>query len=79
LDDRRAELALADLEAMPICRTPHLPLLRRCRELRDDLTVYDAAYVALAELLEAALLTGDQRLAGAPGPRCSIETLPAAH
>jgi predicted nucleic acid-binding protein len=75
IDDRRALLALTDLRALPIHRAPHLPLLSRCWELRDSLTVYDAAYVTLAELLQADLLTADARLAEAPGPRCGIEVL----
>lgn len=41
-------------------------------ELRDNLTAYDATYVALAEALDCKLLTADGRLAGAPGPRCTI-------
>jgi predicted nucleic acid-binding protein len=73
--DRRARLALSDLGALPIYRAPHLPLLSRCWELRENLTVYDAAYVALAELLQVDLLTADRRLASAPGPRCGIEVL----
>lgn len=79
LDDRRAALALDDLQAMPIRRAPHRHLLRRCWELRDNLTVYDAAYVALAELLQIVLLTADQRLARAPGPLCDVETLESTH
>jgi predicted nucleic acid-binding protein len=79
LENRRAVLALDDLLAMPIQRAPHRHLLRRCWEVRDDLTVYDAAYVALAELLKTTLLTADQRLARAPGPRCDIETLQPEH
>ena len=75
IDDRRALLALTDLRALPIQRAPHLPLLSRCWELRENLTIYDAAYVALAELLQADLLTADSRLAVAPGPRCGIEVL----
>jgi predicted nucleic acid-binding protein len=75
LDVRRAKLALADLVDLPVQRAPHRPLLTRCWELRANLTVYDAAYVALAEALDADLLTGDVRLAKAPGPRCRIETL----
>jgi predicted nucleic acid-binding protein len=75
IDSRRAGLALEDLAAMPARRAPHLALLGRCWELRDNLTVYDAAYVALAEAIQATLLTGDQRLAGASGPRCDIEVL----
>lgn len=75
IDDRRARLALDDLAAMPARRAPHRPLLGRCWELRDNLTIYDAAYVALAEATRATLLTGDGRLADAPGPRCTIEVL----
>ncbi len=73
LDARRARLALDDLAALPARRAPHRPLLPRCWELRDNLTIYDAAYVALAEAMNVTLLTGDQKLATAPGPRCPIE------
>jgi predicted nucleic acid-binding protein len=79
LDDRRAALALDDLQGMPIRRAQHRHLLRRCWELRDNLTVYDAAYVALAELLQTVLLTADQRLPRAPGPLCDVETLESTH
>ena len=79
LDARRAELALNDLSAMPIKRAPHLSLLRRCWELRDNLTTYDASYVALAEALDVLLLTGDRRIARAAGPRCRIELLRPTH
>lgn len=75
LDLRRAGLALTDLVEMPLRRAPHRPLLGRCWELRQNLTVYDAAYVALAEVLDVVLLTADPRLAKAPGPRCEIELL----
>lgn len=73
LDARRAALALADLGALRIERAPHGPLLERCWELRANLTIYDAAYVALAERLGSVLLTGDARLANAPGARCEVE------
>jgi predicted nucleic acid-binding protein len=75
IDVRRADLALADLTALPLQRAPHLPLLPRCWALRENLTVYDAAYVALAEALESTLITGDRRLARANGPRCDIEVI----
>ncbi len=75
LDVRRAQLALDDLLDLPVGRAPHAPLLLRCWELRDNLTVYDAAYVALAEALGTALLTADTRLATAPGLRCPVEVL----
>ena len=78
LDARRAGLALDDLAALPARRVPHRPLLARCWELRENLTVYDAAYVALAEALDATVLTGDARLGRAPGSRCPIEIFPQA-
>ena len=78
MDARRAALALADLAALPLARAPHRPLLVRCWELRDNLTIYDASYVALAEALDVTLLTADGRLARATGPRCTIEVLPSA-
>lgn len=77
LDTRRARLALDDLLDIPLQRVPHRVLLRRCWELRDNLTVYDAAYVALAEGLEAPLVTADARLAKAPGVKCTVEVLSA--
>lgn len=75
LEPRRAEFALADLQDIPLERVPTLGLLARCWELRENLTVHDAAYVALAEALQVTLLTGDRRLAKSPGPRCAIEVL----
>ena len=75
LDVRRAELAATDLADLPLERAPHVPLLPRCWELRDDLTPYDAAYVALAELLDAELVTADAHLAAAPGLRCRVTVL----
>jgi predicted nucleic acid-binding protein len=72
---RGEELAAPELLDLPIQRAPHLPLLSRCWELRENLTICDAAYVALAELLQADLLTADSRLAAALGPRCGIEVL----
>lgn len=72
---RRAEQALADLVALPMQRTPHVPLLSRCWAHRDNITVYDAAYVVLAESLGAVLLTADARLSRAPGLQCAVELL----
>ena len=66
---------MADLIELPLQRAPHRPLLRRCWELRHNLTSYDACYVALAEALDVPLLTADERLAGAPGLRCTVELL----
>ena len=75
LPARRAEVALADLAGMPLERAPHGPLMPRIWELRDNLSAYDAAYVALAESLDTLLLTGDARLARAPGIECEVELL----
>lgn len=75
IDTRRAEMALNDLAVIPLQRAGHIGLLGRCWELRQILTFYDAAYVALAEALHSTLLTGDRRLARAPGPSCPIETM----
>lgn len=73
LDERRSRQALEDLSVLPVRRISHLPMLPRIWELRENSTVYDAAYVALAELLGTAMLTADSRLARAPGTRCDIE------
>jgi predicted nucleic acid-binding protein len=73
--ERRARLALIDLRELPIERAASLPLLQRCWELRENVSFYDAAYVALAELLDIPLLTADARLARASGPRCAIDVV----
>jgi predicted nucleic acid-binding protein len=75
LTQRRAEQALADLAGLPIQRMSHQHLLERCWELRDNLTVYDSAYVVVAETLGIKLLTADRRLAAAPGIRCDVELM----
>ena len=75
LDRRRAEMALTDLVALPVRRVPHRRLLGRCWQLRQNLTVYDASYVALAELLDVVLVTSAVRLSLAPGIRCRVEVL----
>ena len=75
LGGRRARQALTDLTELPLARAPHQPFMSRIWELHDNLTPYDAAYVALAETLEAPLLTADGPLAQAPGVRCEIELL----
>lgn len=77
LDGTSARQALADLGAWPGERYAHRPLLERAWELRDNLRLYDALYVALAEALDATLLTLDRRLARAPGLRCPVEVVTA--
>lgn len=69
-DDRAA---LDDLAAFPLHRYPHDVMLPRVWALRSTMTAYDAAYVALAEALDAPLLTRDARLANAPGHAARIE------
>lgn len=65
IDDGRGRIALADLVDFPLRRYPHDALLPRIWDLRNNVTAYDAAYVALAEALDATLLTRDRRLAAA--------------
>lgn len=66
--------AHADLLDLAIEAWPHDLLAARAWELRQNLSVYDASYVALAELARATLVTLDARLARAPGIRCVIDT-----
>lgn len=73
IDRERGRAALADLADFPVHRYPHDFLLPRVWDLRNNLTAYDAVYVALAELLEAPLLTRDQRLAAAASQYAQIE------
>jgi predicted nucleic acid-binding protein len=75
LDRTAAGQAVEDLFAWPGERYGHRPLLARAWELRDSLRAWDGLYVALAEALEATLVTLDHRLAGATGPRCRVEVL----
>jgi len=75
LDERRGREALADLSDLPLRRYPHDVLLPRIWDLRNNLTGHDAAYVALAEALDAPLLTRDQRLARAAGHDARVELL----
>ena len=75
ISDDRFDAAVTDLQRWDFERVPTLRLVRRAYELRANVTAYDAMYVALAEALGCELLTADQRLAGATGPRCSIRAL----
>ncbi len=69
----RAEAALEDYASLRVRRYPHGRLLPRIWELRSNMTVFDAAYVALAEALDAAVITADAALARAPGHHARIE------
>jgi predicted nucleic acid-binding protein len=71
----RGELALARLANFPLVRLPHTSLLPRIWALRNNLSAYDAAYVALSEALHAPLLTRDRRLASAAGHSAAVELI----
>lgn len=71
----RFEVAVGDLGRLEFERVPTGRLMRRAFALRDNVTPYDACYVALAEALDCELLTADRRLAQASGPRCAIRVL----
>jgi predicted nucleic acid-binding protein len=73
VSSERALLALGRLRDTQFERYPHTALLDRIWALRSNLTAYDAAYVALAEALDAPLVTRDARLAHAPGIRAEVE------
>ncbi len=73
LGPKRAEEAIEDLAALRITRYAPVLLLRRIWRLRQNLTAYDAAYVALAETLGAPLITRDRRIAAASGHAAAVE------
>jgi predicted nucleic acid-binding protein len=75
INDARLDQALADFVDLPIRRFPTLPLMARALELRDNLTVYDAVYVALAEALGYPLVTADAKMARASGPTCTFNVI----
>lgn len=76
LEPERARLALADHLDLPLTRHGHVALLPRILELRASFSAYDATYVALAERLDAALLTGDGGLRRAVRARTRLSVLP---
>lgn len=73
LSRERGAEAIEDLKNIAFVRYPHASLVDRVWELKENLTAYDAAYVALAEALDAPLVTMDARLAQAPGIRAAVE------
>jgi predicted nucleic acid-binding protein len=73
IDGERGRAALTDLADLRLTRYPHDFLLPRIWDLRDNLSAHDAAYVALAEALDAPLVTRDRRLAAAAGHHARIE------
>ena len=75
LDEQRCVTALADLSQLPIARYPTLDLIDRAWSLRRNVTAYDAVYVALAEALNTAFVTGDAKLAAAAREHAKIEVV----
>ncbi|MCB0968850.1 MAG: type II toxin-antitoxin system VapC family toxin, partial [Ilumatobacter sp.] len=76
LDDTAGSLAVADVGRLAVDLAPYQAIAERVWELRVNLTAYDAAYVATAELVGGRLVTLDERLARAPGIRCEVATPP---
>lgn len=76
LGNSGAEAALRTWQSLGMTRHPASTLLGRIWELRHNLSVYDATYVALAELLGCTLLSADGRLGRAPGIRCAVKVVP---
>ena len=70
-----ARTVLADLGDLPLVRYPHVLLLQRAFELRENVTMYDGVYLALAEALDATLLTRDSALAAIPGHAARVEVV----
>jgi predicted nucleic acid-binding protein len=75
LSPNRAADAIADLADLDLYRHSHFDLLARAWKLRENITAYDAMYVALAEALDAPIVTCDTPLAKAPGHRARIEAI----
>ena len=75
LDRTEATQAIEELQAWPGERFSHVLLLKRAWQLRHNVRGWDAMYVALAEALDAILVTSDRRLAAATGPTCRIEAI----
>jgi len=76
LSEERAADARADFAELAVVRYGQQPLADRAWELRDNLTAYDATFVALAEALAVPLVTCDARLSRAPGHRAAVELFP---
>lgn len=78
ISDERAMDARSDFAELTLVRYPHQPLSDRVWALRHNLTAYDATFIALAETLDAPLITCDARLASAPGHTAHVELFVAS-
>jgi predicted nucleic acid-binding protein len=78
ISDERATDARTDFAELALVRYPHQPLNDRVWALRHNLTAYDATFIALAETLDAPLITCDARLASAPGHAAHVELFAAS-
>ena len=76
ISEDRADDARVDFADLTIVRYPHVSLADRTWQLRHNVTAYDGAFLALAEVLDAPLVTCDARLARAPGHSASVEVFP---
>lgn len=75
IDARRGQICFADYLSMPILRQSHRPLVGRIWALRENVTAYDAAYIALAEAAGVSFLTRDTALARLPGLEAPVEVV----
>ena len=75
MSEARCLAVVDNLRSLPLRRYPQLPFAARIWQLRDGLSSYDAAYVAVAEAVGCHLVTADRRLAQAQGPTCPIDVL----
>ncbi|WP_150462743.1 type II toxin-antitoxin system VapC family toxin [Nesterenkonia ebinurensis] len=75
IEVQQADEAVHSLELLPVARLPHYPLLPRAWALRDNMSAYDALYIAMAESLDAPLITTDFKLANTPGHRAEVVAL----
>ena len=75
LNERQGAMAIHRWRSFDVERYPHEPFLDRVWQLRANFSAHDAVYLALAEALSTVLVTGDRKLAGAPGAGAAIELI----
>ncbi len=75
LGEQRSSQALVDLLELPVIRYPHDDLIGRAWTMRAALTAYDAMYIALAEALDATVVTCDARMGRAHGHQAQVDVV----